>query len=415
MESKSHRVLIVDDDEQVSGSVAEGLRLSGYEVDCAAEAESAEALLASQRYSLLIADLALRDDTLDGLRLVETAAQRSPRPRIVALTGYVSRGTERAARQRGADEFLAKPQPIHQLLEVVRRLISEIGTLVEETERPSAPTHNSPLLRKLLAPGGILPHIQPIYRVSDQGQKLVGVELLTRGPKATPFERPDVLFDYVRRKGLEAEFDQHCIESGLVALGTIPGQLPISVNVHASTLSTSSRFPEWLKEILERHGIAACRMTVEIVEHAPAWNQGTFLRSLGSLRQAGIRIALDDVGLGHSNFKMLLDAQPDCFKVDRYFVQGCATDRQRRAMIRSIADLASEFGGYVVAEGIEEPNDRDALLSLQIQHMQGFLLCPGAQPLTRCESRSRCCEGVTRCPLPQVGTCLREQSLGPVI
>ncbi|HXZ80654.1 MAG TPA: EAL domain-containing response regulator [Terriglobales bacterium] len=414
MESKSHRVLIVDDDEQVSCSVAEYLRQSGYEVDCAAESESAEALLNSQRYSLVIADLALRDETLDGLHLVEAAAQRTPRPKIVALTGHVSRGTEEAARRRGADEFLAKPQPIHQLLGVVSRLVSEIDPLVEAGPA-SRCTNKSPLLKKLMAPGGTFPHVQPIYRVSSKGQRLAGLELLTRGPTSSPFERPDVLFDYVRRKGLEAEFDQHCIENGLTAISPVPGLLPISVNVHASTLSAGLHFAEWLKQTLEQHAIAPSRMTVEIVEHAPAWNQSTFLNSLDSLREAGIRIALDDIGLGHSNFKMLLDAQPDCFKVDRYFVQGCAMDRLRRAMIRSIANLAWEFGGYVVAEGIEEPNDRDALLSMQIQHMQGFLLCPGAQPLTECASRTNCCPGVASCPLPQTGSCLREQSLGRIV
>ena len=64
-----------------------------------------------------------------------------------------------------------------------------------------------------------------------------------------------------------------------------------------------------------------------------------------------MRIALDDVGLGHSNFQMMVDAKPDYFKLDRYFVHGCHRDKYRRAVVASVAKLAEELDSSVVAEG----------------------------------------------------------------
>ncbi len=88
----------------------------------------------------------------------------------------------------------------------------------------------------------------------------------------------------------------------------------------------------------------------------------------------GIRIALDDVGIGHCNHRAILDVRPDFLKIDRYFVQNCPIDRGRRAMLRSITLLAADFDATVIAEGIERDDELATVRSMGITYGQGFLL-----------------------------------------
>jgi EAL domain-containing protein (putative c-di-GMP-specific phosphodiesterase class I) len=233
-------------------------------------------------------------------------------------------------------------------------------------------------LDRLLAPGGITPVYQPIYVVSDPEPRLYGYECLSRGPRGTNFEQPAVLFDYVRLKRQEIVVDRACIATALRQLPPIPGGLQISINVHASTLGRDPSFTDFLFMTCRDTGFAPSRLTVEIVEHAPPWDTEAFLRALESLRALGTAIALDDVGLGQSNFKMLLDASPEFLKLDRYFVEGCHRDPKRRAVIGAIEELARRFGAQVIAEGVENEDDLLAVREAGVELVQGFLF---SQPL----------------------------------
>ena len=111
-----------------------------------------------------------------------------------------------------------------------------------------------------------------------------------------------------------------------------------------------------------------------------------FRRSLEELRALGVRIALDDIGLGQSNYQMILECRPDVFKIDRYLVKGAAHDYHRQATLKSIADLAFSFGGCVVAEGVDNSDDLEAVMAAGINLIQGYLL---GGPMTAAELTAR--------------------------
>ena len=67
-------------------------------------------------------------------------------------------------------------------------------------------------------------------------------------------------------------------------------------------------------------------IVLEIVEHGSAWSEPDYRGGVARLRQLGFSVALDDVGAGLSNYKMILDTCPDFFKIDRYLVSGCTLD-----------------------------------------------------------------------------------------
>jgi EAL domain-containing protein (putative c-di-GMP-specific phosphodiesterase class I) len=251
------------------------------------------------------------------------------------------------------------------------------------------------LLDEILEPGSLSVCFQPVLEVCSLQPRAHYFEALIRGPRGTSAESPAILFEYARKKSKESAVDRACVEAILEAARNLPEEASegsgagrakgsakppemsrgatLGINVHASTLAMDPGFVGFLGSRLEALRLSPRRLVVEVVEHAPPWDVVGFRTALEALRGLGARVALDDVGLGHSNFMMIIECRPDYFKVDRYFVHGCHRDFHRRAVLASVAQLARPFGARVVAEGVEEPADLSALKRLGINLIQGHL------------------------------------------
>ena len=249
----------------------------------------------------------------------------------------------------------------------------------------SVPT-DATLLDTLLEPGKLSVVFQPIFEVGSGQLTLHGLECLIRGPRGTNAERPGVLFEYIRRKRAESAIDRACIAAALAEATLLPVAARLNLNVHASTLGRDLGFPAFLLDRAAEAGIPPGLLVVEIVEHAPPLDVPAFRRALAELREAGLTIALDDVGLGQSNYKMMLDARPDYFKLDRYFVHGAHADFHRQAVMESVTQLAQRFGGRVVAEGVEERADYDTVIAQGIDLIQGFIFSPAVSSASLVET-----------------------------
>src|SRR5262249_18532503 len=144
-----------------------------------------------------------------------------------------------------------------------------------------------PALNAILQPGGITPLFQPIVRLaSDDGAgAIVAVECLSRGPQATNFESAQILFDYVRYKREESLVDRACIPAAFERVELLPPDLHLCVNVHASTLGRDMSFVTFLRVAAEQHAIPMSRLTVEVVEHAPPWDNASFIAAIAALRK----------------------------------------------------------------------------------------------------------------------------------
>lgn len=233
----------------------------------------------------------------------------------------------------------------------------------------------SRLWDQILQPNGLRTVYQPIFDARNGPLRLFALEALTRGPQHTSIERSDVLFEYVRRKRREAEVDLIAMAAALREASRLPAMPSLSLNVHAVTLERERRLPIWLAEQAAEHAVPLDRIIIEIVEHAPSWSGPQFLENLDRLRRLGVRIALDDVGLGQSNFRMIVDCRPDLLKIDRHFVDGSHADPLRRAVLESISELACRIGARSVAEGIEDERDVATVTATGISLFQGYLFC----------------------------------------
>lgn len=239
---------------------------------------------------------------------------------------------------------------------------------------------NHCLLDRILEPGALTVLFQPILEYVEGWWRLHALECLVRGPKGTNLEAANLLFEYSRRKRAESLVDRACVAAILYEAGMLPLAENLCVNVHASTLGRDPDFPAYLAQLAEQHAIALPRITIEIVEHTPYWDQAAFLNALCELRKAGIKIALDDFGFGQSNYQMVIDCGPEKLKLDRYIVKGCHADPCRQAIIESVMLFAGRRGAQVVAEGVETPAELETLMRLGVTLIQGFLFF---RPLSR--------------------------------
>jgi len=248
---------------------------------------------------------------------------------------------------------------------------------------------DSLLLDAILEPGRLSVVFQPIFEVAGPSRgPLFALECLTRGPRGTNVERPEVLFKYVRNMRAEAAVDRACVATALGEARLLPGQPRLSLNVHAVTLSRDIGFRAFLLERASEAGIEPRRLVVEIVEHASlplnplTLELPRFRRALAELRECGIAIALDDVGLGQSNYKMILDVRPEIYKLDQYLVSGAWSDPYRQVILDSLARMVRRLEARAVAEGVEDHHELVAVEAAGIDLVQGYYF---ARPVPRSE------------------------------
>lgn len=230
------------------------------------------------------------------------------------------------------------------------------------------------MLDIILEPGGMSPVYQPIFKVAGNDCALHAVESLIRGPQGTNMQSPVILFEYVRRKGAEKTVDRACVRAALAEYPRLLQGVLLSINVHASTLERDREFANFLQSAAEANSFDPKNLIIEIVESVSFWDRSGFTATLEELRSLGVAIALDDIGVGQSNYRMLLESRPDYFKVDRHIVNGVYSDPFRQAVLESVLLLAGRFNARVVAEGVEQKKDLDTLLEIGIDLIQGYLL-----------------------------------------
>jgi EAL domain-containing protein (putative c-di-GMP-specific phosphodiesterase class I) len=247
------------------------------------------------------------------------------------------------------------------------------------------------LMERVIEPGAITALFQPILRILEGEAKIIAVEGLARGPKGSTLESPDILFEFARRKNEESIVDRAAIAAILREARKLPNDLALHLNVHASTLGRDGRFVEFLRKTSASFGIDPKRLTLEIVEHSNFVEEETFIAALADLRAAGCNVALDDVGVGMSNFRMMLITRPTMLKIDRYLVSGVARDAYQQATMRAIRLLADQVHADLVAEGVDNDEDLKTLRTLGIEYAQGFLF-----------SRPRCAEDLVATVLQPV-------------
>ena len=151
-----------------------------------------------------------------------------------------------------------------------------------------------------------------------------------------------------------------------------PEQIGLSVNV-STTQAVTDTLIESVQEALNHSGLAVERLELEITESIFLSDNPASLRLLHSLRDLGVRVAMDDFGVGYSSLAYLRKFPFSSLKIDRAFTHEVVTSEQSRAIIRAIIGLARSMGMTIIAEGVERPEQVRILKRLGADCAQGYL------------------------------------------
>lgn len=155
----------------------------------------------------------------------------------------------------------------------------------------------------------------------------------------------------------------------------------VSVNLSARSLQ-DPELPSYIERTLRSHALDGSRFAVEITEGAAMRDPAQTARVLDALRGLGVRIALDDFGVGHSSLAYLKMFPVDLLKLDRCFIRGIGHDLREEQLIEIMISLAHRIGARVIAEGVEEVVQLEWLKRAGCDFVQGYLIGRPAPPET---------------------------------
>jgi PAS domain S-box-containing protein len=234
-------------------------------------------------------------------------------------------------------------------------------------ERLSAAAHDR--VQAVLATAEIDVALQPIVNLYT-GQ-LAGVEALARFRDG---RGPDVWFAEARQTGLSRQLEQLAFTAALGTFSTLPADCYLSVNASPALI----RAPGFTSRLLDTK-VPLERLVVEITEHEAIDDYDVLNGALTGLREAGVRLAVDDTGAGYASLSHVLQLRPDIIKIDRSLIAQLGSDPARRSLVTALVLLALDIGAAVTGEGVENHGELDTLATLGVDYAQGYLL---AKPTT---------------------------------
>jgi sensor c-di-GMP phosphodiesterase-like protein len=242
---------------------------------------------------------------------------------------------------------------------------------------PRSPRNPMAEIKKALEAGEFIPYYQPIVDISTG--KLRGAEVLVRWRKADGtmvlpgafiplMESSDLIHDLTRNLMRKV-----CVEAG-PTIGRRP-DLKISFNF-AGKLFGQPTIVKDVRNIFANSPIKFAQVVLEVTERDPIENFTETRQIIAALQGLGVRIAIDDVGTGHSGLSYMLKLGVDIIKIDKMFVDAIGTDRNSTTIVETLVDLARNMRMDVVAEGVENFEQVMHLRALGVRSAQGYVFAP---------------------------------------
>ncbi|GAB7082264.1 sensor domain-containing protein [Megalodesulfovibrio paquesii] len=236
-------------------------------------------------------------------------------------------------------------------------------------------------LRRAIAHEEIVAHYQPIVSIKDR--TLLGFEALARWRHPDRgLVYPAEFIELAEETGLIVSLGRQVLSGALRDLASWRERFPLaqtltmSVNLSARQFVQSDLIDQ-VRQVVKASGLPPTCLCLELTESVVMENAASARVLLERLKELQVRLAVDDFGTGYSSLAYLHQFPLDSLKVDRSFVQRLGAARNGSsddAIVHAIIQLAQALKLRVVAEGVEEPEQLEALRSLGCEAAQGYML-----------------------------------------
>ena len=368
-------ILVVDDEPELLRGVCRGLKHLGYSVTEARNGEEAVQHLRRRAFDVVVSDIVMPG--IDGIQLLKEVRQHDLHVPVVLMTGAPAVSTAVQALEYGAFHYLTKPVESEALDNVVQKAVRMHRMARVKQQAAELLGHAGALGADRAgleasfdrAVGSMWMAYHPIIDVRQK--TIFGYEALLRSTEPS-LPHPGAVIDAAMRLG-RLESLGRTIRS--LAAQPIPPETDFAlfVNLHVTDLTDPS-----LSDPDSPLSKIASRVVLEITERSSLDEVKDARRRVASLREMGFRIAVDDLGAGYAGLSSFTLLEPEIVKLDMSLIRDIHVTSTKQKVVRSMTALSKDMGMTVVAEGVETREERDCLVDLGCDLLQGFLFAkPG--------------------------------------
>ncbi len=377
-DEEQSRVLLVDDDPQVLAGTARHLERAGFKIERHQDGEQAIERLGSSEFDAVVTDISMPG--LDGIELLRRVRERDRDIPVLLMTGNPSLETAASAVDLGAFKYLFKPCKSQELIESVKRAtqLCRLARMKREalellgTSRGEASDRAGLEASFKSALDSLWMAFQPILDASSR--KVLGYEALLRSEEPS-LPHPGAVLDAAERLDALYTLGRTVRDQAAGHMGDGEAEWLLFLNLHPRDLLDDHLF-----DSTTTLSSIAKRVVLEITERASLDGIPEARSRVIELRRLGFRIAVDDLGAGYAGLSSFVHLEPEFVKLDMSLVRGVDASPVRQKLVRSMTNLCRELGLKVVAEGIETEPERDVLVDLGCDLLQGYRFAKPARP-----------------------------------
>ncbi len=226
-------------------------------------------------------------------------------------------------------------------------------------------------------------HFQPIVEASFPA-RVFGWEALLRVATGDGRVRsPAEVIRSARKQGLTVRLNLAIISAAVAEAVRLGLDGKLFLNLDPAILVESLLPAEVMEALVLEAGLEPGRIVLELLETLAAPDEEVLKSILEPYRRVGFRIAIDDLGAGHSSLNLMHMVRPDLVKLDMAMVRGLDRDRYKATLVGQLIELAHSLGAAVIVEGIEEQAELEWVQAQRADYAQGWLIARPANPPAR--------------------------------
>ncbi|MEO0254543.1 MAG: EAL domain-containing protein [candidate division WOR-3 bacterium] len=264
--------------------------------------------------------------------------------------------------------------PLKRTERTIFQVINEVKIEHTKTETKMKSNIKS-LFRKILRTNEIRMVFQPIYNIAEN-KVTYGYEALARGPKETELEMPTALFSVADELNELENLEKLCRWKALLTSKKLPDdRYKIFLNVSSKILQHKKNiYVEELFENIKELEINPERLVIELTERFAITDFNVLRENINFLKEKGIELSIDDVGVGYSSLQTLAELNPDYLKYDMVLVRNIHEDMVKQNLLEMVLNFGEKIKAKVIAEGIEKEEELETLKKIGVKYGQGFYL-----------------------------------------
>ena len=230
-------------------------------------------------------------------------------------------------------------------------------------------------LRRIIEQEDINILFQPI--VCFRTKSIIGYEALTRGPKGTELESPELLFDLAREGNMLWQLDRLCRKKILSYAGDFNNNLSLFLNTSPESIYD----PEFRRaQFLENCPLKPENLVIEVTERGMVEDFAAFYEILKSIQEKKIKIAIDDAGSSYVSLRNVAKLKPDYIKIDISVIRNIDVDKLRQDVLSTWFTFSQRIDSVLIAEGIETKEEFGFLFAIGVPLGQGYLFARPGNP-----------------------------------